>query len=186
MGVDQRDPPLLRKRRRLGRAGNVVTETAFVLPMLLVFSLAVLEIAFILAEFHQATEAARRGARAALVGDPIIDLTGLGTGEATCALSGDSVTCTGATLAAAGSLTAILDEMRAIYPPLSGANIQVTYKGTGIAAVASGTVATPLVTVRLVNLRHDFFALGLIPGSPPGFTFPPFATTRLAPSQAVG
>ena len=167
----------------LGRRGNVVTETAFVLPMLLVFSMAILEIAFILSEFHQATEATRRGSRTALVAAPIINLAGLGTGEATCSQAAGSVTCTGATVAAAASFDAVLADMRAIYPTLTGSNIQIAYKGTGIAAVASGTVATPLVTVRLVNLRHDFFALSLIPGSPTGFTFPPFATTRLAPSQ---
>ena len=39
---------------------------------------------------------------------------------------------------------------------------------------------TPLVTVSLVNVRHDFIALRLIPGMPASMTYPGFESTRLA------
>ena len=74
---------LLRALRRC-RDGAVAIEFAIVLPALLILSLAGLEFALIMFDYHNAGEATRRGARVAIIEQPMIDLSNMTTAGITC------------------------------------------------------------------------------------------------------
>ena len=169
--------------RRLGRSrqGGVALEFALIAPLLLTVTLGALELAFIVYDFHAATEATRRGVRQAIIATPVAALGNLGGGVVTCAsASQEAVSCSPGSVRSAQSFAAIVQEIRAAAPFVAAANVRVSYQSSGVVVDAAGTFVTPLVTVSLVNVRHDFVALGLIPGMPSSMTYPGFESTRLA------
>jgi hypothetical protein len=169
----------LRKMLRR-RDGGVALEFALISPLLLTVSLGALEIAMIIYDFHAATEATRRGVRQAITAPPVATLSNLGNNTITCSGSGNSVSCSPGSVRSAESFADIVGEIRAMAPVIRIDNVRVSYRASGVVVDAAGVFATPLVTVSLVDVRHDFVALKLIPGMPTSMTYPGFESTRLA------
>lgn len=161
--------------------GATALEFALISPALLTATLGALEVALVMYDYHAASEATRRGVRQALLGAPVATLSNLGNGSITCSGGGNgSVTCTPGSVHSADSFTAIVDEIRAMAPFVQASNVRVTYRASGVTVDAAGAFVTPLVTVSLTGVQHDFLALGLIPGLPGSMTYPGFESTRLA------
>ena len=164
------------RRCRRGTAG---TEFALVLPALLLLTLGALEVGLIMFDFHKVSEATRRGLRAALIEDAIIDLADLDSTPITCTGSG-SVSCSGGSVDNSGSFDTIVAAMQEISPRISGDNVIVTYSDSGLDISGTGETVTPLVTVEVSGLSYEFVAMTYIPGLPEQLDLPSFDTTRLA------
>ncbi len=170
------------------REGNVAVEFAFVLPALLILSLAGLEFALIMFDYHNASEATRRGARGAIIEPPMISLANITTSGITCTYKGDSTTptCTGVTAASDATATfkKIAAAMAAMVPQAkntSDVTLTVTYRDSTITDGASTNIYTPAITVRMTGLGYDFFLSKLVGTA--GFDYPGFDTTRIGPSE---
>lgn len=177
----RRGRTLLRCRR-----GTAAIEFAILLPVLLVISVAGLEFALIMFDYHLATEATRRAARVAIIEPPMVAVDEITTAGVTCTYAGGSTPSCSASVSA--SATATFDKIAAaiaetVPSALSDPSltITVTYRDTGLTDSATTNVFTPSVTVRLIGLRYEFFAAGLLGVS--GFEFPSFDTTRVGPSE---
>jgi Flp pilus assembly protein TadG len=166
--------------------GGVALEFALIAPLLFAVTLGALEIAFIAYDFHAATEATRRGVRQAITETSVATLSHLGANPITCSGSGDTVSCSSGSVRSSQSFTDIVNEIRAAAPFVSAENVRVSYRASGVTVDAAGSFVTPLVTVSLVGVRHDFFALKLIPGMPTSMTYPGFESTRLAATTPAG
>jgi Flp pilus assembly protein TadG len=162
------------------RDGGAALEFALIAPLLLTVTLGALELAFIVYDFHAATEATRRGVRQAITATPVAALANLGANTITCSGSGESVSCSTGSVRSSQSFADIVGEIRAIAPFIRADNVRVSYRASGVVVDAAGSFVTPLVTVSLVGVRHDFVALRLIPGMPTSMTYPGFESTRLA------
>ncbi len=180
---------LLRHARRLGadRRGVEAIEFAIIAPILVIITVGSLEIGLMVFDYHRAGEATRRGARTAIVNEPIASMDDLKSGTINCQGAADvTITCGDAELNGETTFPAIVDTMQDILPTVTGENINVTYAPSGVGGDAgTAGIVTPLVTVTLVNFTHRFALLGIIPGIPDSVTFPPFTTTLVAPSTAV-
>lgn len=179
------DPRRALRRLWRDRRGVEAVEFALVAPVLLVMTIGTLELGLAMFEFHRAGEATRRGARLAVIEEPIASLDGLKSGTASCEGSGSSVTCANADVEETGSFTVIYDGMLDMLPNLERANVRVTYAASTVAGDETPGLITPLVTVSIIGYEHAWFLLGAIPGIGETITFPPFATTLLAPSKTV-
>lgn len=164
------------------RDGGVALEFAFIAPLLFTVTLGALEVVFIVSDYHAATEATRRGARQAITGTPVATLGNLDANAITCSGSGEAVSCSSGSVRSAESFAEIVGEIRATAPFVRPENVRVSYRASGVVVDGAGAFVTPLVTVSLVGVRHEFFALGLIPGMPTSMTYPGFESTRLAPT----
>lgn len=165
------------------RSGATAVEFAFIAPLLITMTLGAIEVALIIFDYHAANEATRRGARQAERDPAVASLANLRSAPIACSSSsGGGVTCSTASVRAAQTFTNVVNEVRAIAPWIGSDNVVVSYRDSGIVVDAAGTIVTPLVTVSLVNVRHDFITLKLIPGMPTSMTYPGFESTRLAAS----
>lgn len=163
------------------RRGATALEFAFIAPVLLTVSLGALEIALIVYDYHAATEATRRGIRQALTGTPVATLTGLGATPIVCSgTNNGGVACSPGSVRSSQSFTDIVGEIRAAAPFVAAQNVRVSYRTSGVTVDAAGAFVTPLVTVSLTNVTHQFFALKFIPGMPTTMTYPGFESTRLS------
>lgn len=173
--------------RRLWRdeRGVEAIEFIFVAPVLLILTIGTLEMGLVLFEYHLAGEATRRGARVAVIEEPIASMEDLKSTAVTCDGSSASVTCTGATVEDSASFTAVYDAMHAILPGLARTSVRVAYAPSTVASDTTEGIVTPLVTVQIVNYVHEFSVLGFIPGVPTSITLPSFATTLIAPSRSI-
>jgi len=161
------------------RRGSAATEFALILPALLLLTLGALEGGLIMFDFHKVSEATRRGLRAALIEDAIIDLGDLDTTPITCTGSG-SVSCSGGSVDNSGSFDTIVAAMQEVSPRIDGDNVIVTYSDSGLDIGGTGLTVTPLVTVEVTGLSYEFVAMTYIPGLPDELNLPSFDTTRLA------
>jgi Flp pilus assembly protein TadG len=166
------------------RGGSVAVEFAMLLPILASFGIGLIEGSLILFDYHRLAEAARLGARAAVLNSAVPSLAALSTASATCAgTSGGGVSCTGAAVSSAASFASILADMQDVMPALTAQNVRVLYKDSGISVNATTPgIITPSITVEIVNYEHTFFFLNSIPGVPDTLTFPAFSTTRIGAS----
>jgi hypothetical protein len=159
--------------------GGAAVAFALLLPLLLGISLGIVETAGLLLDYHRAGEATRRAARAAVIGQPVANLSALAAGRTVACTGGASVTCTGGAVTNAAAFAAILAEMRAIHPGITGERVTIEYRPSGIGDPSSPGGLLPLVGVRLSGLRHGFSAFGVVPGLPAAVTLPDFATSTL-------
>ena len=181
----------IRARRPLGRfwrhvRGAAAIEFAFVLPLLVGFTVAALEFGLILFDYQRAGEATRRGVRDLVINPPLATLDVLKTdGTVVCVGGGAGVTCTGGNIDASASDTfaVLYEKMRVVFSDIEPQNVSITYSASGI-DVNPGVV-TPVVTLNLTGMRHEFFILQIIPGVSGGFDFPPFAASRVTSTQAL-
>jgi Flp pilus assembly protein TadG len=177
---------MLRRLARLlaCRRGATALEFAFIAPALLTVSLGALEISLIVYDYHAATEATRRGVRQAITGAPVATLNNLSSTPITCSgTNNGGVTCSPGSVRSSQSFAAIVSEIRAAAPFVAHQNVRVSYAASGVVVDGAGAFVTPLVTVRLANVTHEFFALKFIPGMPTSMTYPGFESTRLAASM---
>lgn len=160
-------------------AGNALIGFAFILPLLLALCFGIVDFSLVLLDFHRASEATRRGARSALIADPIASLAALPAGGTVLCRGGAGVTCTGGALVNADGFDTVLAEMRGIMPGVGPENLEVEYRWSGIGDPASPGGILPLVTVRVRGLRHDLVMLRAIPGLPSSVTLPDFMTMQV-------
>jgi Flp pilus assembly protein TadG len=174
------------RRRLLGRAlacqrGETILTFAYVLPILLGLSFAILEFTLIMFDYHRAGEATRRAARLATIVAPVADLADLESGTVvTCTAAGGTLSCGAANVTSQQSFDDVLAYMQAILPNIQAANVELTYSPSGLGDPATPGGILPLVTVRLAGLQYAFTVLNFVPGMPIAITFPPFTTSYLA------
>jgi Flp pilus assembly protein TadG len=178
---------LHRELRRLwrDRRGVEAIEFAMIGPVLIVATIGTMELGLAVFDFHRAGEATRRGARIAVIEQPVASLDDLKDTKVTCQSNSGTVSCDGGSMEASASFTEIVDAMREVLPTLTAQNIQVSYAPSTVIADDTEGLVTPLVTVSVVGYEHSFALLGSLPGLPGTITLPAFATTLLAPSQTV-
>lgn len=169
--------------RRLGRddRGEAILGFAFVMPVLVLLSLAIFEFGLVMFDFHRAGEATRRAVRLVAISDPVADVSGFTTGSTIqCTSSGGSVSCSGSATADAGVFDAMIADMQQILPAIGPQNVEIEYTDSSVGDPTTPGGIIPLVTVKLVNLTHAFFIVQIIPGMPEEITFPPFTSNLLA------
>lgn len=171
--------PLLRDSLLRDEGGSAAVAFALLLPLLLGISLGIVEVAGLVLDYHRAGEATRRAARAAVIGQPVASLAALAAGGTVACTGGASVTCTGGAVTNAAAFAAILAEMQAIHPGITGERVTIEYRSSGIGDPSSPGGLLPLVGVRLTGLEHRFTAAGAVPGLPDAVTLPDFATAML-------
>lgn len=184
---DTRAGRLLRRFRR-GRRGTVAIEFAFIAPVLVAFTLGALEFGLILFDYQRAGEATRGAVRDLVINPPLAALDSLSNGSTVvCAGGGGGVTCSGGSMDGSASTTfaALVGKMQDVFSDIESANVSITYSASGIDDPANPGVITPVVTLSLTGMRHEFLVLQLVPGLPTGFDFPSFSSSRLASTQAL-
>lgn len=175
----------IRRRPRLGEAGNVTISFAFIAPLMIVLSVAIIEFTLVMLDYSRANEATRRALRTALTASTVIaDLSSLEGSDVICKSTSGTVTCTTTTVADATAFSDIVNSAQEVLPDILPKNIEVAYRFSGMGAAESGGIM-PLITVSLRNLKHDFFLMKLIPGLPVAFTFPAFSATNLGPGYVA-
>lgn len=169
------------------RDGVAAIEFAFVMPVLLILSIGALEMALLIFDFHNATEATRRGARLAVINYMMVEASDIASSDTTCTkVTGGDVTCTGVTLAGADltdanvTFSEIYNDMQDMLPRLTEEDVVVFYSNSGITSASAATsVITPTVTVNIQNLTYEFMVAVLIPGWAGAMDLPGFRTTRV-------
>lgn len=161
-------------------SGSALVGFAFVLPVLLALTFGSIEFSLALLDYNRATEAGRRGAREAMILDPVADIQGLDlTVPVTCSIQGGVVACDGASVASAASFSGIVQAMQSVFPDLTAENVIVSYSSSRIGNVSLPSGVVPMITVSIVNLKHKFLLLPALPGMPSGFTFPNMEVTSI-------
>ena len=172
------------RRCARGVRGSVAIEFAFILPLLLIFTIGVIEFGLIMFDFHRASEATRRALRLALINPPLTTLSTLSAASITCNKSGGAVSCTAGTVqgTATTSFDSMVEAMQGVFPTIQDSNVRVIYAASGLDAGLPPGLVTPLVTVSLTNLTHPFFVPKLF-GLPATLTYPGFSTSAVGPTQ---
>ena len=156
---------------RCASDGATAVEFAFILPIVIVLTFGLIELALILFDYHRAGEAMRKAVRAFEIGPAITSFATL------------PVTCPGGAACDAARINAVIADINVSLPQLNSENLQITYKDSGLDVTATDDVVTPVITVSIVNLQHDYLILSsIVPGVPDSFTFPAFSTSRVVRS----
>lgn len=167
---------LLRRFARDGE-GTAIVEFALILPALVIMIIVLFELLLMGLTYHQATEAARRGARMAIIARPIVEVNDIADGQkVSCKVTseGGAVNCTtGSTMVAPATFDTILGEMKAIMPNIKETNLIVEYSPSGHGDIETPGGKIPLVTVRIVDFQHKFLMTKAANISTTGFTLPP-------------
>ncbi len=179
----------MRPFRRLTRCrrGAVAIEFAFILPGLVLLTVGLLEIMFILFDYHRFNEASRAGVRTALIEAPVASLDNLDLNNTiTCTDSGAGVSCSGGPVGSASSWDTIVARVQRTAVDVEASNLRLSYTESGVTdpSEVPGAV-TPVVTLSLVDLEHDFFFLSYLPGIPDTLTYPDVTATGLGPTDIV-
>lgn len=170
-----------RLKWRRADSGNVAVEFAFIFPILVLMTMGALELSFVVFDYHKASEATRRGVRAAIINDPVADMALVSNGAITCSKT-SNVSCTSGSVKSSSSFDAIVQAIQEISPNIADTNVSVTYADSGVVIGGSADIVTPVITVRINGVRYDFVALKLIPGFPSSVELPGFDTTRIGTS----
>ena len=168
--------------------GAVAIEFAFIVPVLILFTVGILEFGLILFDYHRAGEATRRASRLVLIQDPLATLDTLRTTDLSCtANAGGTVSCTGSTDNgdSDANFAAMIAAMQAVFSDIGNTNVQVGYAASGIDAAANTGIVTALVTVSLTGVSHTFLALGIVPGVPSSMILPTFSTSALRGTEVI-
>lgn len=174
------------RRWRLGRdqRGSVATEAAIIIPFLIVLTVAIIEFIVFLYDWQIVTNATREGARAALIAPNIGSLTNLSSlGQVVeCEWSGGGATCINGTVTtnADAIYTGIVTVMQDLVPGIEATMVKIDYTFSSTDNVATSSLKTPLVSVRLEGFQHTFIVLDLFVGTPFTVTLPPFESGRLS------
>jgi Flp pilus assembly protein TadG len=167
-------------------AGSILVEYTIVFPVFILVTLGTVDAAYMFADWAAANKAVYRGARTAIVSDPVaqgITTTNQGTiagqwcfnfndGTSTGDCPASTSVCTGA--ASSGTcvndtytfndtaFTNIVTRMQAVLPTIQRQNVTITYKttGYGYALYPGGLPMT--VQVSLNCMTHRFYFLGAL------------------------
>lgn len=167
------------RRWRRDESGEAIIGFAFTLPILLGLMLAILEFGLVALDYHRAGEAVRRGARVAATILPVADTSGFTAGSVVTCGATAGLDCDGETASRPDNFDVIVAAMRDIYPKLTAANVELVYTASGIGEPDTPAGILPLVTVRLLDVEHDYMMLDYVPGVPNTLTFPPFTTNQI-------
>jgi Flp pilus assembly protein TadG len=141
-------------RWRRDRGGAMAVEFALIAPLLLLITVGIFETIFLLSDIQTASEATRRGARIALIEDPIVAYNTVAkSNTVTCTSSGSKVSCSSGTVSAEATFTDIVASMKEIAPWVTDQNVRVIYAKSGIDTDAK--LLTPLITVELTNVTYQ-------------------------------
>lgn len=175
---DSKRQPFLHRLWRT-EDGTALMEFGFVLPVLAIVTLGLIEFTVAYLDYHRVSEAVRRGARVAIIAEPIVDASDLSSGDSyTCTSAEGTVTCDGGASADnPGSFVEVLDAVQALAPSVVEEELEINYaySGLGDPATPGGTI--PFVTVRLAGHEHAFLILPGWPGMPDGYTYPELAVS---------
>ena len=177
--------------------GTTSVEFALVSVIFFVAVLAVVDFGRALWDWNRAAKATQVGARVAVVNDLAARALGVLDGTATSAIgapvpagavSPNPTICTddgcgGAldTVSAAGldraAFDRIVDSMRPFFDRIGTDNVVVEYRhvGLGMAGTPGGPDVTPMVTVRLRDMRFEFLAIAFL--RLPAIDMPDFRAT---------
>lgn len=169
--------------RRLLRdsGGGALVEFGLILPTLLLVSFGAIEFTITMFDYHRMGEAARRGARQAIISPPVARLETLqAVGTITCTKT-SSISCGAALLHASASanFTAILSAIQEIAPGVAGSNVTISYSWSGIGDLTTPGGIKPVVTVELANVTHQFTLLSILPALD-HVVLPSFSTSVVA------
>lgn len=169
------------------KRGGPAAEFALVLPLILLFLLGIIDVGRFAWEINRAEKATQTGARWAAVTDMIpaglaaYSFATSGTvpaGTTVPASAFPGVSCTSAgctclgscgfpTTASSTAFAALVDRMNDIKPDITGANVVVDYRysGLGFAGDPNGPDVAPIISVRLQGLQFVPITLVLFGGS---------------------
>lgn len=174
------------RRFRDNEDGAFILEFAIAFPILLTLTFGLLEFSLVVFDYQRAAEATRRGIRLTIIRAPIPNTAQLLEGSVIqCTSTGGAVSCLNGSPSATANerFQALLAEMQLIYPTLVEENVVITYEGSNVGAAGSAGGILPLVTLQLVNLRHDMMTGGMV--GIPYIDFPDFKTSVLGPGNYV-
>jgi Flp pilus assembly protein TadG len=172
-----------RALRRLlrDREGGALVEFGLILPALLLVSFGAIEFTITMFDYHRLGEAARRGARQAIISAPVAKLETLqAAGTITCTKK-SSLSCGSATMqtSASANFNAILSAVQEIAPGVAAANVTISYSWSGIGDLSTPGGIKPVVTVELADVTHQFTLLSIVPALD-GIVLPSFSTSVVA------
>lgn len=151
-----------------GDNGGTAVEFAFVMPLLLMISFALMEFAGLFFQYHRVNEATRVITRNLATSTPLVAQDTL--------IAANTHTCTADTCA---GIADALSGTSSILPNLVSTDIEITYEVKDIGNVGYAEGYKPLITVKLVNLGYDFIMAGLIPGLPDTIALNPSESSML-------
>ncbi|MBE9556983.1 MAG: pilus assembly protein [Proteobacteria bacterium] len=166
--------------------GAFIIEFAFAFPVLILLSFGLLEFSLVVFDYQRAAEATRQGTRFAILNNPIANTATVLEGSViSCSRPNGAVECVGGSPSATADadFLALLAQMQGIYPTLVAENISIIYEGTDVGDVDSSGGIFPMVTLELLNVKHDMIIGDLI--GIKTINFPPFTTTVLGPGNYV-
>lgn len=155
------------------RRGAALVSFVLVMPFVLLVTLALSELVLFVFDYHRASEAARRAVREVVLADAVGDLSGLTPGSPVICRGGESLSCGDAGVATGGAtaFARIFDAARGILPAVEAANVEVAYRDGNLGSADQPGGPLALVDVSLLDIRHRFLLLGLMPGAPRETTF---------------
>ncbi len=180
----------IRVRRSFARdeRGATLVEFTLIAPLLFALTFGIADFASVFYQYQALNSATALAARMAATRGPVI--TGIpdcgvgtaGTPGAYCsAVTGSKtwtpVTCSGAALGGNCNtvlMNRILTETRLVYPPMTLANLNVTFGPSGLGFAGLGK-PVPTVTVTITGVNARFIVLGAFGLN--AITLPPFTTT---------
>ena len=172
--------------RSLGRLfgateGAALVEFGLILPVLLLTTFGAIEFTLAMFDYHQLGEAARRGARVAIINPPVAKLDNLPTlGTITCSKATSTVSCgSGVTMLNAANFTSVVSAIQEMAPSVKASNVVITYRWSEIGDLSTPGGIKPLVTVQLSNVNHQFAMLSFVP-SLDHIVLPSFSTSVVA------
>jgi Flp pilus assembly protein TadG len=169
--------------RRLLRdsGGGALVEFGLILPTLLLVSFGAIEFTITMFDYHRLGEAARRGARQAIMSPPVAKLDTLqAAGTITCNKA-PTLACGAATLqtGAATNFNTVLSAIQEMAPAVDGTNVTISYTWSGIGDLSTPGGIKPVVSVQLTGVTHQFTLLSIIP-SLDHIVMPSFTTSVIA------
>jgi Flp pilus assembly protein TadG len=162
-------------------AGGALVEFGLILPTLLLVSFGAIEFTITMFDYHRLGEAARRGARQAIISPPVAKLETLqAAGTITCT-NKSGINCGSATLHATASANfgAVVSAIREIAPGIAASNVTISYNWSGIGDLTTPGGIKPVVTVQLADVTHQFTVLSILPALD-HIVLPSFSTSVVA------
>jgi hypothetical protein len=162
--------------------GSSLVEFTLVFPILILITFGTIDVTYMLYEWNLASKAAYRGARVAIVANPVApeitnpayNVADIGlfcfnrdTGASTGLCPTVSVTCPSADGCPDpdnAAFTFILQEMQQIFPRLQAANVSIHYETTGLGFVGRPGGLPMNVTVSIRCMTHQLFFFGRVNG----------------------
>jgi Flp pilus assembly protein TadG len=158
--------------------GEALISFALVLPLLVLMTLGLIEFTLAIFDYHRASEATRRGVRAAVISSGAVGTALSAGGTINCGASAGVSSC-GTATGAVAVFTQVVSAMQAILPTIPANAVNIEYRDSGLGDASTPGGLIPVVTVRLVGFTRDFLLLKGIPGFGSGMTLPSFSASQV-------